>query len=362
MFSEKAKKNADACRFCWMCRHLCPIGLMTGKEANTPRAKGLLVAMAERGFPIDKDTAVTMFECLLCGSCTDNCVTGFEPPVFIREARTTAIVEDLVPKNVQKVIDRLYDFGNAFGEAQSSLNLASLPASADLLLYLGNTARYRTPEIAEAFMSLLKKAGIAFAVKENEMPSGIEHADLLGYVEEARQAAANCARSINQTGAKTLVVLDSYDAAAFKHEYKEWGIELTAEVVTATAYIADLVAQGKLAITKQEGKVTFHDGSRLARDLDEHEPSRAVIEAMGFELSEMFLNRRLSKCCGTSLFAEYSPTLATMVAQGRWADAQRTDAKMLLSSCPQSYLALSRAVPEGYVLKDLFMLLDEYTK
>ena len=23
MFSEKSKKHADACRFCWMCRHLC---------------------------------------------------------------------------------------------------------------------------------------------------------------------------------------------------------------------------------------------------------------------------------------------------------------------------------------------------
>ena len=43
MFSEKSKKHADACRFCWMCRHLCPVQLVTGKETNTPRAKGLLV-------------------------------------------------------------------------------------------------------------------------------------------------------------------------------------------------------------------------------------------------------------------------------------------------------------------------------
>ena len=41
MFSEKAKKHADACRFCYMCRHLCPIELVTGKENNTPRAKAL---------------------------------------------------------------------------------------------------------------------------------------------------------------------------------------------------------------------------------------------------------------------------------------------------------------------------------
>ena len=46
MFSEKSKKNADACRFCWMCRHLCPVQLVTGKETNTPRAKGLSSAPA----------------------------------------------------------------------------------------------------------------------------------------------------------------------------------------------------------------------------------------------------------------------------------------------------------------------------
>ena len=55
MFSEKAKKNADACRFCWMCRHLCPVQLVTGKETNTPRAKGLQVSMIERGMPMEKD-------------------------------------------------------------------------------------------------------------------------------------------------------------------------------------------------------------------------------------------------------------------------------------------------------------------
>ena len=81
MFSEKSKKNADACRFCWMCRHLCPVQLVTGKETNTPRAKGLLVSMITRGMKLEADTAETMYECMLCGACTNDCVTGFEPPV-----------------------------------------------------------------------------------------------------------------------------------------------------------------------------------------------------------------------------------------------------------------------------------------
>ena len=45
MISQNALHHAEKCRFCWMCRHLCPVQHQTGKEINTPRAKGLLLSM-----------------------------------------------------------------------------------------------------------------------------------------------------------------------------------------------------------------------------------------------------------------------------------------------------------------------------
>lgn len=71
MYSEKAKKHADACRFCYMCRHLCPIELVTGKENNTPRAKGLQVSMMERGMKMDKALPLP---------CTSACSAAPAPP------------------------------------------------------------------------------------------------------------------------------------------------------------------------------------------------------------------------------------------------------------------------------------------
>ena len=53
MFTDSAYNNADACRFCWMCRHLCPISNVTGKEINSARAKGLLVSLVKRGAEFD---------------------------------------------------------------------------------------------------------------------------------------------------------------------------------------------------------------------------------------------------------------------------------------------------------------------
>lgn len=360
MFSEKAKKHADACRFCWMCRHLCPVQLVTGKETNTPRAKGLQVSMMERGYQMDAGVAQTMYECMLCGACTNDCVTGFEPPIFIREGRTQAIVNDLAPASVQKVIDRILETGNIYGEKQGRVQLEGTPETGEILLWLGETARYSVPQVAQALISLLKKAKVEFAVLKEEPASGCALGDLMGFVEDVRAQARKAGAAIAASQAKKVVVLDSYDAALMRHEYKEWGIELP-ELVTATAFVDELIQTGRLTPRQEKMVVSYHDGSRLARDLDEHEPARRILAAMGCELHEMFQNRRLAKCCGSAVVGQYLPDLRRKVAQGRWADVKRTDAKVLTAACPQSTEALSETVPEGYAYQDLFVLLNERT-
>ena len=360
MFSEKAKKHADACRFCWMCRHLCPVQLVTGKETNTPRAKGLQVSMMERGYQMDAGMAETMYECMLCGACTNDCVTGFDPLIFIREGRTQAMVNDLTPASVQKVIDRAMETGNIYGERECRVKLDGIPEKGELLLWLGETARYSVPQAAQAVISLLKKAKVEFAVLKNEPASGCALGDLMGYVEDVRAQAQKAGRAIASSQAKKIVVLDSYDAALMRHEYKDWGIELP-EIVTATAFVDELIQAGRLSPRKEQALVTYHDGSRLARDLDEHEPARRILAAMGCELHEMFQNRRLAKCCGSAVAGQALPSLRQMVARGRWEDVKRTDAKILVAACPQSTEALSEAVPEGYAYQDLFVLLNERT-
>ena len=48
-FSSKCRETADACRFCWMCRHICPVGNTTGQERNTARARALSLSLVGRG-------------------------------------------------------------------------------------------------------------------------------------------------------------------------------------------------------------------------------------------------------------------------------------------------------------------------
>ncbi|MGN0114465.1 MAG: 4Fe-4S dicluster domain-containing protein, partial [Acutalibacteraceae bacterium] len=72
--SKKAVENADSCRFCWMCHHVCPVGNATGLERNTARARALAVSMVARGgVELTDDVVNNIYECTLCGGCTNVC-------------------------------------------------------------------------------------------------------------------------------------------------------------------------------------------------------------------------------------------------------------------------------------------------
>ena len=357
MISQNALHHAEKCRFCFMCRHLCPIQLQTGKEVNTPRAKGLLLSMLSKGAAeFDKDMAQTMYECLICDACVNDCATGYQPPLFIREARTEAVVNGTAPDAVMQLIENVEATGNIYGAEKPSF----AQEGTDVLVYIGEVAACKAPAMAQSLLKVLEKAGISAKVLDNEPASGMMLADLMGYVDEVAQQAKTCANAINATGLKTVVVLDSYDAEIMKQRYAQWDAEIQAEIVTATAFVAKLIEDGKLAPKAAAGTVgACHDDDRLARTFYEFSPIRALAKAAGFETVEMFNKERLAKSCGSAVTLAYMPNIIEKVAAGRWEDLGRTQAKAMLVANPQAYLCLSQSIPEGKELVDLYTALAE---
>ena len=352
MISQNALHHAENCRFCFMCRHLCPVQLQTGKEINTPRAKGLVLSMINKGTEkFDKEVANAMYECMLCDACVDDCATGFQPPVYIREARTEAVVNDLAPEAVMTLIENIEKTGNIYGMEKPSF----AQEGKDVLVYIGEVAACKAPQMAKNLLSVLQKAGVSAKVLSNEPASGAMLADLMGYVDEVAQQAKACAKAIDETGLPTVVVLDSYDAEIIKQQYPRFGCEVKADVVTATAFVAKLIAEGKLSAKKATGeKAACHDDDRLARTFYEFEPIRAISAAAGYENCEMFNQKNLAKSCGTAVALGYMPEITVKVAGGRWDDLKRTAAKTMLTTNPQAYICLEKAIPEGYKLVDLY--------
>lgn len=362
MFTDSAYNNADACRFCWMCRHLCPISNVTGKEINSARAKGLLVSLVKRGAEFDATMAETMWECCLCGACTNDCVTGYEPRSYIREARSLAIAGGLVPPAIQKVVEQILETGSMYGkfEPNASLEktLASLPKSGDILLYIGEVCRAETPFIAEAVIHLLQKANLSFFVLKDEPYAGGYMGDAIGFVEEVKQQAGLLSKAIDATQAKTVVVIDPIDTRVMKHEYPAWNCAPKAEIISATAFIAQLVDAGKLKPRIEGGICSVHDAGALSRDLGETEPVRKLLQAMGIAVEEMFRNRDLAKSSGGALLKRYAADCSVKLAQSRWDDLLRTNAKVMVTEAPGSYASMMQAIPEDCKLTDVFELLD----
>lgn len=361
MFSDTAYKNADACRFCWMCRHLCPIALKTGKEIDSARAKGLMVSMVKRGEEYDPSMAEVMWECCLCGACANDCATGYDPRIYIREARSIALAEGIAPAGVSALADRMLESGCMFEEkavdAALERRISALPEQAELLLLLGQVAKYKVPQLAEAAMELLDKAGINYTVLRDEPDSGAYLGDMIGFVDEVKTAACALNRAIVSSGAKTVVVLDPFDARIIKHEYAQWNCAVNAQVHTATAYFAELVRKGTLICSKLGGLGSIHDAGALSRDLDETEPVRTLAAAVGLEVVELLRHGALAKSCGGALLMQYAPALSRSVAQGRWEDVLRTGSRLLVTEAPGSYYALAQCVPDSCQLTDILLLL-----
>ena len=357
MISQNALNHAEKCRFCFMCRHLCPVQLQTGREINTPRAKGLVLSMVSKGAEVyDKDMAETMYECLLCDACVNDCATGYQPPVYIREARTEAVVNDLAPAAVMALIENVENTGNIYGVEMPDMG----QDGTDVLVYVGEVAACKVPQMAKSLLKVLEKAGVSARVLHNEPVSGAMLADLMGYVDEVAQQAKTCADAINATGLPTVVVLDSYDAEIMKQRYAQWGCEIKAEVVTATAYVAKLIAEGKVSAKAQTGVLaSCHDDDRLARTFYEFAPIREMAAAAGFAVTEMFNKERFAKSCGSAVALAYMERIVKMIAAGRWDDLKRTEAKVMITANPQAYLCLSQAVPAEYSLVDIYTALAE---
>lgn len=348
--SEKSRKTVDACRFCWMCRHICPIGNATGQERNTARARALSLSMVVRGSAELSDAADNLYECALCGGCTKECATGWDPVAFTKEARLAAAMEGVMPEYIEKLITNLENTGNVYGkktiDKKLKAEIEKLPQKAEVLLFLGSDARCNAPANAIGAIDLLKKAGVNFTVLKEEPDSGYAYDFLLGAAAETREAMENAAAAIKKTGAEKIVAYDPADAKVFMREYKEWNISLSAKPVTFTAFLDGLINSGKLKVKKSKDEFVFQDPAHLARDLEETKPARNVLSAIG-SVSEMLMAGRDTMIAGHPVMKVYMPLVMKLVAERRMADALHIGAKKLVTASPAEYLALTALKEKG---------------
>ncbi len=343
-FTQKSKEHIDSCRFCWMCHHVCPIGIATGLERNTARGRALGLSLVMRdAIEYTDDIINNVYECSLCGGCMTDCVTGWDPVMFTKEARLGAALDGKLPEYVMTLLNNFNEKGNIYG-VDAADKIPDMPKT-DTLLFAGEDTR--AFGCAKNAVELLKKAGVDACVLKDEPSSGYTMDFLIGAAAETKAVMENCAKVLNEY--KTVICYDPADAKVLKREYKEWGIDVKADVYTFTEFVASLIKDGKLNVKNSGLEFTPQDSPILARDLEEDQPIRDILSACG-SVNEMLLNRKHTQLAGNLIMNTYMPKVIETVAENRWINAKNMNAKIVVTECPAEYIMLSKTKPEGIEL------------
>ncbi len=270
-----------------------------------------------------------VYSCTLCGACYEKCkqITSVEIrlPELFEELR-----EEMVKKgwalNVHKdIAKKIKETRNAYGE-KYKYEAESTDRNADVLYYIGCTARYRVPEIADAMLQIFDKFGIKYQVMDDEWCCG---SVLLrtGQVEEAKELMEHNVEEIKRSGAKTVVFTCPGCLMTFEKNYPDMGVEL----VHSTQFLTRLKG---MKVKKLDMEVAYHDPCHLGRDLGIYEEPRAVLKEVA-NVKEMKREREQAWCCGSgggvkSAFDEF----ALWSAVERIKEAKEAGAEALVSACP----------------------------
>ncbi len=342
--SEKAKGIIDSCRFCWMCRHICPIGNATGQERNTARARALCASLVVRGAQTADDIKDNLYECTLCGACTNNCMTGWDPKVFVREMRRELALEGKTPDYIMKLAENYFTTGNVYGKKICScLDSVLINKKSDTLIFMSEDAIYQSPESVKKVAKLLEKAGVDYTFGDL-YDAGSSIYFLIGETAEALAAAKRFASYANNY--KTIVVYDPVDLSLILHEYKEWGIDIKAKVIGFNEYLLSLIKDEKICVKKSETEYTLQDNYAYARELDDPDYGRRLIEKVGI-VKDMLLVRKEANLAGNLIMNEYMPQVIKTVALDRWENIKGMDCNTVVTENPAEYVMLKSTCPTG---------------
>jgi Fe-S oxidoreductase len=359
----------NACKTCFMCRHICTMGTETQHEADTPRGKAILLhSILNKTMELNEETVAPLYRCTTCGACKNNCVGNYDMPSLVQAARADVVEQEKAPTEVARIKDNILNKGNIFGlKKDIPVGMQSSKTSAgkaDVLYFAGCHTAYLQSGIAEAMTRIMTQAGENFTVLPGEVCCG-KPLYLLGYRKAAQDWAGKLFQQIKATGCKKIVTNCPSCYDVFKRNYEAMGVSIATEieVLHAAEYISDLMANGKIELQKQLGMiVTYHDDDYLGRFHSLHELPRQLLSAIpGIEPVEMRWNRGEAASCGEAggVLQQLHPQISRSLAAGIIDGAAATGAACLVTACPITKSALDSQATERISVCDIIELMAD---
>ncbi len=239
----------------------------------------------------------------------------------------------------------------------------------EVLFWVGCAGSFddRAKKITKAFVKILHKAGISFAVLGTEESCSGDPAKRAGNEFLFQMQAVTNIEVMNAYGIKKIVTTCPHCFNTLKNEYP--GLGGNYEVIHHTQLINQLFKEGRLSLTggSYKGKrITFHDPCYLGRANNVYEAPREVIQKLDAELVEMKNCRKRGLCCGAGgaqMFKE-SEKGDKEVNIARTEEALETRPDIIAAACPFCNTMMSDGVKikeqeENITVKDIAELIAE---
>lgn len=338
--------DADACTSCKRCQDRCPAHV-TDKPLSPMR---LIQQLGETAPDTPLAQAVgeeAIWACTTCRACQDICPANNEHVNKIIELRRhLTLMEGAFPGDeVRTAISNLEVNGNPFGMAfagrgdwAEGLDLARVTAGeeADILYFAGCYASFdqRNREVARNFVRICQAAGVRVGILGKDEKCCGEPARKLGNEYLYQMLAQENVETLQTSGVARIVTTCPHCFNTLSRDYRDLGLQV--EVEHYSTYIHRLLQDGRLALTPGEDQAcTYHDSCYLGRYKDIVSEPREVLQAAGWQVTEMAQAGVDSFCCsagGGRILAEEK--LGSRIHVERVRQAAATEAPILVSNCP----------------------------
>ncbi len=311
----------------------------------------------------------------LCGACDVGCKRNLdlEIELSLEALRVKAVKDGAGPMPAhKKVAENIAKTHNQFGAPHEKRKNwvtkdIKVASKADLLYFVGCSASYTNPEIAQSTAKILNASGADFMVMPDEWCCG-NTLYSVGMIDEARELARRNVDAVKAAGAKTVLLSCAEGYRMWKVDYPKILNIATADlgfnVVHLVEFAADRVKKGALKLTQPvDARLTYHDSCGISRLADPWTPwngergwmgtvspplqrrrgksglyaqPRSILSSIpGVTFVEMPRTRENAFCCAAGRGTkEAFPELANFSAKNRMDEVMNVGAEVLVSACP----------------------------
>lgn len=374
-FSWKQLLDGYTCTECGRCSDNCP-ALATGKTLDPQKIvldirdqllregpKLLADAKAETTPPAHwvETKPDELWACTTCAACVEACPVTIEHiDKIVDMRRSLTLMEGAAPAEAQRAMTNIERAGNPWGEARESRadwaqgleipTFAEKP-DAEYLYFVGCAASYdrRNQRVARALATILKSAGVSFAILGAAETCNGDPARRMGNEYLYQLQAQQNIKTLNAAAVKKVITSCPHCFNTIANEYPQLGGNY--EVVHALPLVKRLLDEKRISLRDGAAAeiVAYHDPCYLGRHNGIYDAPRDVLDAVpGVTRAEIAPHHReRGFCCGAGGGRMWMEEKMGQRVNHRRVDqllATKSGATKVASGCPYCLIMLEEGV------------------